>query len=148
VTGGVLHPHVVAGGRAIETVPRRVPAGQPGLVVAAPDDPGARRLLLRPAGDRVVDVVDPGAVLRAERHIIEADPEPGHVIVRVVEARDHRRPRQIDAPPRGQISRVVPERDDAAVKHRQRVRAPGTRDDGGILVDRIHSHGRTLSIDR
>ena len=97
VPGGVPQPDPPPRRGPVEGVPVRVGA-ELVLVVAGPDHPVPRGRRLRPAGDRRVQLVEAADRGRAQVDLGQRHAEPDHVVVRVVEPGQHRRPAQVDHP--------------------------------------------------
>ena len=120
VGGAVLEPHRAASAGAVERAPVRG-AAEGDVVVAAADDEGAVRELGRPRRDGVVHRVE--VAQPAERDLAEGLPEPGGVLVGVVEPRDHRGAAGTDDPAGADPGRelvVVEHGEHAAVVHGHR----------------------------
>ena len=109
VGGAVLEPHRPPAPGAVERAPVRR-AAERDVVVAAADDERVGRELGRPRGDRVVDGVE--VAQPAERDLGERLPEPGRVLVGVVEPGHHRR-----APGARDAARAHPGRELVVLQH-------------------------------
>ncbi len=137
VPGGVAQPDPPPGRGPVEGVPVRVGA-ELVLVVAGPDHPVSRGRRLRPSGDRRVQLVQAGDRGRAQVDLGQRHAEPDHVVVRVVEPGQHRRPAQVDNPAGPGRARV--ERLDPAARNGDR---RGPRPGRGAWV-----HGQHVGVDQ
>ena len=97
VPGSVTQPDPPPRRGPVEGVPVRVGA-ELVLVVAGPDHPVPRGRRLGPARDRRVQLVQAAGRGGAQVDLGQRHAEPDHVVVRVVEPRQHRRPAQVDHP--------------------------------------------------
>jgi hypothetical protein len=119
----VLEPDPVARGDHVKRVPVRVRADL-GLVVAGPDNPLPGRHARGHRGDarvQLVESIDPQVDLG------EREPEPDHVVVRVMESGNQRQPAQIDDVLRAHVRLTVVDADNAPGRHRDRPRPRPTR---------------------
>ncbi len=152
VSGVVLEPHQVVGRHRVQLVRARVPAlGQLVLIVPAADHPRAGRLGRGAGPDRAQDVLYAADRRRGERQVAEREAERRHVVVRVVEAGDHRAALQAHHARRAQMPPqlvAVADRHDAVAQHRQRGGARARRVHGQerpALEDPVHAHAASSS---
>jgi plasmid replication initiation protein len=109
------------GRNPIQRFGTRVTAEEFVLVVAAADDPAARRKLRRTRCYRGVDIIDGPDVLDAQRQFVETHPEPGEMVVRIMKARHNGRSAEVDPAPRPQIPRIVAQGNNPPVMDCERV---------------------------
>ena len=97
VPGGVPQPDPPPRRHPVQGVPVRVGA-ELVLVVAGPDHPVPRGRRLGPAAHRRVQLVEAADRGRAQVDLGQRHAEADHVVVRVVEPGQHRRPTQVNHP--------------------------------------------------